>query len=73
MRWADSDMIEMMTHPHLEIGHRQSKYANDFLDMFKAVIKDESYVERLARHYFLFKEVVYRENTGEKGKKIGRN
>ncbi|MCZ7397838.1 MAG: hypothetical protein O8C59_04955 [Candidatus Methanoperedens sp.] len=73
MIMASPELLEMMTHPHLEIGHRQSKYANDFLDMFKAVIKDESYVERLARHYFLFKEVVNRENPGVKGIKIGRN
>src|SRR3972149_1712885 len=73
MIMASPELLEMMTHPHLEIGHRQSKYANDFLDMFKAVIKDESYVERLARHYFLFKEVVNRENTGVKRIKIGRN
>jgi hypothetical protein len=47
MRLASPELLEMMTHPHLEI--------------------------RLARHYFLFKEVVNKENTGAKGIKIGRN
>jgi hypothetical protein len=70
MGMASLELLEMMTHPHLEIGHKQSKYAKDFLELFKEVIKDESYVERLARHYFLFKEVV---NTEVKGIKIGRN
>ncbi len=73
MRGADPDLIEMMTHPYLEISCPQSEYANGFLELFQEVIKDKSYVERLARHYVLFKEVVNRENTGVKGTKIGRN
>lgn len=73
MRWADPELIEMMTHPHLAIGCWQSEYAKDFLDLFQAVIKDTKYVERLARHYFLFKETVNKENQGAKRGKIGRN
>lgn len=73
IRRADPEMIEMMTHPHLEIGCGQSEYANYFLELFQGMIKDRSYVERLARHYVLFKEVVNKENIKEKGKKMGRN
>ena len=70
---ADTKLIDMMTQPHLEIGCVQSKYANDFLELFQGMIKDKSYVERLSRHYVLFKEVVNKINTREKGNKIGRN
>lgn len=66
-------LIEMMTHPHLEIGQRQSKYAKDFLDIFLNVIKEKEYLERIIRHYFLFKEAVNKKNHETKAEKIGRN
>lgn len=70
---ADPAMIEMMTRPFLDTGCRQSEYANDFLDLFQVLIKDKSYVERLSRHYVLFKEIVNKGNIKETGNKIGRN
>ena len=73
MGTVNKEFMEMMTHPFLEISCPQSEYAKDFLELFQGVIKDESYVERLARHYFLFKEEVNRESTGVKRIKIGRN
>jgi len=69
----DPELIYIMSHPHLEIGCWQSEYANDFLDLFNKVIRDQKYVERLAGHYFLFKEAVNKENQGAKRGKIGRN
>jgi hypothetical protein len=35
--------------------HAQSSYAPRLLDVFREIVKDRSYVERLARHYQLFK------------------
>jgi hypothetical protein len=73
MTFCDNKLIEMMTRPHLEIGHRQSKYSNDFLELFLNIIKDKEYVERIKRHYFLFKEAVNKKNHETKAEKIGRN
>jgi hypothetical protein len=73
MTFGDNKLIEMMTHPHLEIGQRQSKYAKDFLDIFLNVIKEKEYLERIIRHYFLFKEAVNKKNHETKAEKIGRN
>lgn len=70
MGGAEPELLEMMTHPHLEIGCVQSKYADDFLELFQGMIKDKIYMERLIRHYFMFKGAV---NQGEKREKIGRN
>lgn len=63
----------VMTHPLLEVGHRQSKYAKDFLDIFNNVIKDKEYVERIVQHYFLFKGSVNKQDHKTKAEKIGRN
>lgn len=73
VKYYDNELIEMMTRPHLEIGQRQSKYANDFLDIFLNVIKDKEYVERIIRHYFLFKGAVNKKNPETKAEQIGRN
>jgi hypothetical protein len=73
MKYFDNELIEMMTHPHLEIRQKQSKYANDFLDIFLNVIKDKEYVERIIRHYFLFKEAANKKSHETKSEKIGRN
>ncbi|MFZ3168466.1 MAG: hypothetical protein WA130_12690 [Candidatus Methanoperedens sp.] len=44
---AEPNLIDMMTQPYLEIGCVQSKYANDFLELFQEIIKDKSYVEEI--------------------------
>ncbi|MDW7740673.1 MAG: SEC-C metal-binding domain-containing protein [Bacillota bacterium] len=43
------------------------------MELFEEVIKDKDYVDRLARHYFLFKGSVNEAKGGMGGKKIGRN
>ncbi len=73
MKRDDSEFFDMMMHPHLAIGCWQSEYAKDFLDLFNKVIRDQKYVERLARHYFLFKEAVNKDNQEANREKIGRN
>jgi hypothetical protein len=37
---------------------RQSKHAPVLLDLFKEVLRDEAYVERLKRHYRMFREAI---------------
>lgn len=54
----ESSMLEDFASPNLALGLRESKYAADFLRLFKVIIKDKKYVDRLKRHYFLFKEIV---------------
>lgn len=54
----ESSILEEFASPNLAPGLRESKYAADFLKLFKVIIKDEKYVGRLKRHYFLFKEIV---------------
>lgn len=54
----ESSILEDFARPNLALGLQQSKYAADFLRLFKVIIKDEKYVDRFKRHYFLFKEIV---------------
>ena len=55
-----------MKGPILELGGQQSEYAKELLKLFKEVIlEDSTYVERLKRHYEMFKS--------SKKRKIGRN
>lgn len=53
----ESPILEDFARPNLAPGLRQSKYAADFLRLFKVILKDKKYVDRLKIHYFLFKEI----------------
>ncbi len=44
--------------PALEIGGKQSEHADYFLSAFREFIKDPSYVNRLKRHYQMFRKTV---------------
>ena len=44
---------------------KQSVNANIFLELFKEIIKDSSYVERLKRHYKLFKNEIGEKSISE--------
>lgn len=54
----ESSILEDFACPNLAPGLWQSKYAADFLRLLKVILKDKKYVDRLKRHYFLFKEIV---------------
>ena len=41
----------------------QTKYSPALLQLFKSVLRDEAYVERLKRHYRLFKSEVRKKRT----------
>lgn len=63
-KWMGSDdFIQDVKGPILELGGSQTKFAPAFLKIFKTVIlKDEAYIERLNRHYHLFKQEIKRIN-----------
>ena len=53
---TDQDLVSDMKGPILELTGYNSKYSTQLLDLFKKVLmKDSIYMERLKRHYKLFK------------------
>ena len=58
-RWFGSDdpeIIDDLKGPALAIGHFQSGMASEILDMVtKLVLSDQDYIDRLKRHYQMFK------------------
>lgn len=51
-------MAKEMVGLSLNVGSPQSKYANAALELVRSVLQDQNYVERIKRHYKMFKEVV---------------
>ncbi len=58
-RWggAHSDPVEMKG-PYLDPLNPQSKYSPALLELFRRVIQSPDYVDRLKRHYRMFRESV---------------
>jgi|SRR3989344_134025 len=55
---GDKELAKYMFGASLELGGQQSEYAKYFLAFFKDVIlKDKFYVDRLKKHYKLFKGI----------------
>lgn len=54
---AHSDPIEMKG-PYLDTLNAQTKYASALLDLFRLALQSPDYVERLKRHYRMFRESV---------------
>jgi hypothetical protein len=58
-RWFGSDdreIIDDLKGPALAVGHIQSGIASQILDMVtKLVLTDQDYIDRLKRHYQMFK------------------
>lgn len=55
----DKEILNDMATPILAVGCRQSELSDVLLDYYKEkVITDGAYVERLKRHYRLFKEAL---------------
>ncbi len=60
-RWmrGDRESAREIAGASLDFLHPQSRYAPYFLNLFQTLlVPDRSYVERLARHYAMFKAVV---------------
>jgi len=82
-KWmGDSDprVIKELKGPALNLSSPQSPLAPALLEKIKIVLQDKNYVDRIKRHYKLFKEAIEKEKP-EKGKvikldsskKVGRN
>ena len=75
----DPSLIEELMGPALNTGSFQSKLAPAILDNVKDVLKNEQYVERIKKHYRMFKETVDKEHKIKRSikphrrSKIGRN
>jgi hypothetical protein len=72
-RWslAGSDPIEMKG-PSLDPLNPQTQYSSALLDLFRFVLESAEYVERLKRHYQMFRDSVEKGNgrQGSLGKRI---
>ena len=54
---GDEELIDDVKGPILELGGIQTKYSQYLLELFKEVIlKDEQYIERIKKHYKMFKK-----------------
>jgi len=79
-RWTsgpqDEEDLDELTGPVLAPMNPQSNLAPALLELFEEKVKDPEYMERLARHYRMFKEVVNREGEYPelvRGKRTPRN
>jgi hypothetical protein len=65
-RWSvpDSDPIEMKG-PCLDPLNPQTKYSPALLDLFRFLLESTEYVERIKRHYLMFRDSVEKENGGQ--------
>lgn len=59
------DVIDDLRGPCLNVLSPQSRYAEEILKVVKVVLNDKSYVERLKKHYQLFKEIIYKKPRHE--------
>ncbi len=75
----DPQAIAELQGPILNLTSQQSELAPILLDKIKYVLKDRNYVERLKRHYQMFKDLIEEENKdvtsvkSDRRVKIGRN
>jgi hypothetical protein len=58
----DPRTIKDLKGPALNLASPQSKLAPALLNQIKVVLKDRNYIERLKRHYKLFKNDIKKEN-----------
>lgn len=67
----DPRMIKDLKGPVLNLASPQSKLAPALLKQIKVVLQDKNYIERLKRHYNLFKDEIEKEE--KKIQKQGKN
>lgn len=58
----DPEVIKDLVGPALNQASSQSKLASPLLEQVKAVLQDNNYVERLKRHYLMFKAEIEKED-----------
>jgi hypothetical protein len=64
-RLGDLEDAAVLKGPSLDPLHPQTQYAPALLRLFRFVLTDDAYVERLKRHYQLFKGRVQGSQTSE--------
>jgi len=75
----DPQIIDDLKGPALNLASHQSELAPILLDKIKYVLNDRNYIERIKRHYRMFKDFIEKGNRTEKSiksdkrVKIGRN
>lgn len=77
----DEVWIHELKGPSLHTGSHQSPYASELLSIIRdSILKDKNYVDRLKRHYDMFKQKVMGKDVREENQivaetsvKIGRN
>jgi hypothetical protein len=67
-RWSQSgsDPVEMAG-PSLDPLNPQTQYSPALLDLFRFLLESAEYVERLKRHYRMFRDSVEKENGWQGG------
>lgn len=67
--WAGSkEVAQDMCGAELDWLNPQTQYSRAFLRLFEDMIQDQTYVERLKRHYQMFKEALRREARARPGR-----
>ena len=65
-KWMrDKELAKHVIGASLDMLNPQSRYSDALLRLFKWVLEDEAYVERLKRHYALFKGAIHAEHQAK--------
>lgn len=68
--WTENkEDAEAMSGAVLDPLNPQTRYSKAFLNLFHLMIEDRAYVERLKRHYRMFKRELKREGEGKQSRK----
>ena len=74
LREDDPEMIRDLIGPSLNLTSPQSNLAPGILKMVSDILQDKAYVERIKRHYKMFRQVVDKKNKVIfKTKKVKKN
>jgi len=63
--FEEDDFIQEMKGPSLAPMAPQSDLAPHFLELFQSMLQDQAFVDRLRRHYRLFRETVESKHSGQ--------
>lgn len=78
MKEDDPEVIKQLKGPELNLGSPQSKLAPALLQVVSQILEDQPYVERIKRHYQLFRARIaeagrLKEEPARVKAKVGRN
>jgi hypothetical protein len=75
IKWFGDDdptLIKELMGPSLNLASPQSELAPAILKMVRYVLKDEAYIERIKRHYQMFRQVIDKKGKVAAKKKTSR-